>query len=157
MVQSPAMADVRTLYQRMVRAWNAQDAVGFASCLAPQGLIIGYDGSKMVGRAGAESSLGEFFRAHPTARFVTIERKIRMLSPTVALYVGDVGMVPRGQHELNPAANARQTMIAVRQGDHWAVELFQSSPAPLHGGPDLALALNEELKETLSRQLMTDP
>ena len=152
MVQSPAMADVRNLYQRLIQSWNDQDARGMATCLSEQGVMIGFDGSKMVGRAEVETSLVGIFREHPVARFVTIERKIRMLSPTVAMYIGDAGMVGRGHHELNPDVNTRHTLIAIRQHDTWSAELFQNTPAALHGRPDLQLALTEELKTALARQ-----
>ena len=151
MVQSPAMNEVRALFHRWINAWNNQDATGMASCVARDGLVIGFDGSKMTGPAEVESTLSAIFKDHQTARYVTIERKIRMLAPTVALFVADAGMVPRDDTAINPDVNARQTMLAVRTGDQWLIELIQNTPASLHGRRDIALALTEELKSVAKR------
>jgi len=37
--------------------------------------------------------------------------------------------------------------VAARQGGHWRVELFQSTPAALHGRPDAVQAMSRELAE----------
>ena len=44
-----------------------------------------------------------------------------------------------------PDANAVQTVVAHRVDDGWAVALFQTTPAQLHGRPDEREALTAEL------------
>ncbi len=42
--------------------------------------------------------------------------------------------------------NAIQSLVAVRDTDHWRAMLLQSTPAAFHGRPDLAEALTAELR-----------
>ena len=67
----------------------------------------------------------------------------------VAVLSAVVGMVPPGQSDLNPAVNAVQTLIAAKQGSVWRIAVFQSTPAALHGRPELSEWLTEELRQVL--------
>jgi hypothetical protein len=58
-------------------------------------------------------------------------------------------MVPPEQADLNPAANAVQTLVVVRRDDRWRIALFQNTPAQFHGRPHLSEALTEELRQLL--------
>ena len=54
-------------------------------------------------------------------------------------------MVPPGQSDINPAVNAIQTLVAVKQAGEWRITLFQN-PAFMAGLSWLN-QLTEELRE----------
>jgi hypothetical protein len=56
-------------------------------------------------------------------------------------------MIPPGQADLNPAANAVQTLVASRDGDQWRIALFQNTPAQFHGRPELVERMTAELRQ----------
>lgn len=140
---------VKALYQQILDSWNAQDAHAYMSSFDEKAHLIGFDGSQMQGRANIESTLASIFADHPTARYISIIRDIRFLSPNIALLKAEVGMVPRGQSDINPDANAIQILVATRQNGQWLASLFQNTPAQFHGRPDLSDALNAELRDLL--------
>jgi uncharacterized protein (TIGR02246 family) len=142
-------APVIALYQGVLAEWNARDASAYAAFFDEAAEVIGFDGSQMHGRAEIERTLAGIFADHATARYVGIVRGTRHLAPGVALLRAVVGMVPAGGADLNPAVNAVQTLVAVRQGDAWRVACFQNTPAQFHGQPDLAEALTAELRALL--------
>ena len=138
---------VRDRYLSWLDAWNRQDAAGMAACLAPNGIVIGFDGSLMTGPAEVESTLAAIFANHQTGRYYPIVRDVREIAPGVQLLRADTGMVPAGQNEINPDLNAVQTMIAVEHAGVWLIEIFQNTPAALHGRADLRETLTAELRD----------
>jgi hypothetical protein len=58
-------------------------------------------------------------------------------------------MVPPGQHDISPAVNAVQTLVATRDHGAWRIALFRNTPAAFHGRPELSEQLTEELREDL--------
>ena len=89
------------------------------------------------------------FEHHQPAAFVGIVREVRQLTNDVELLRAVAGMVPPGHDDINPAVNAIQSLIAVRQGGEWKLALFQNTPAQFHGRPELLDALTEDLRREL--------
>jgi uncharacterized protein (TIGR02246 family) len=139
--------DVTGLYQRLIAGWNNSDAGAMAATIAPDGLIIGFDGSQMEGPEAIASELGRIFADHETATYVTRVRSVRSLSADAAVLHAVAGMVPPGGSEIVPDRNAIQTVVAKRDGDAWAVVLFQNTPARFDGREEDAQALTAELNE----------
>ena len=135
---------LRTLYARLLDGWNRRDAGAMAACFAPYGTMIGFDGSLSEGPNAIESHLAPVFADHPTARFVAIVRGTRQLGDA-GLLRADAGMVPPDGTAVNPAANARQVVVASGAGAGWRIELFQNTPAALHW--------DETQREALTRDL----
>jgi uncharacterized protein (TIGR02246 family) len=142
---------IEHLYRRLLDAWNKQDASGYASLFAEEGDAIGFDGSQMNGVTEIKSELSKIFAHHKTAVYIAKVREVRFLSPEIALLRAVVGMVPPGQNDINPAVNAIQSLVAVRQGDAWRITHFQNTPAQFHGRPELAEALIKELRQLLRK------
>lgn len=140
---------VSTLYGQLLDSWNRRDAAGFATLYDEDSYVVGFDGSQMYGPAEIESSLSQIFADHMTAAYVGKIRGVRFLAPEVAVLRAVVGMIPPGQQDLNPAANAIQTLTATKQGDQWRIAVFQNTPAQFHGRPELVEALTEELRQLL--------
>ncbi|WP_101587105.1 SgcJ/EcaC family oxidoreductase [Brevibacterium jeotgali] len=135
---------VRELYLRLLRAWNDRDAQAMGDCFATDGAMIGFDGSIVDGRTRVIEHLAPIFADHPTASYVTIVRSVRSVGDT-AILLADAGMRRPGADAIIPEANARQTIVATRSGDAWSIDLFQNTPAALHGDEDGRTALTAEL------------
>ena len=146
---SDSIDEVRTLYQRLLDAWNAQDASTYAELFAPAGSIVGFDGSPVDGRAAIEAHLRGIFGHHRTASYVGIVREVRPLGDGAVLLRAVAGMIPPGKTDINPATNAVQSLVAVRDGGRWSVALFHNTPAAFHGRPEAAEALTAELRAEL--------
>lgn len=141
---------LRELYQAWLDCWNRRDAGAYAALFTKDATVIGFDGSPMNGRAEVEATLRQIFTDHQTAVYVGKVRATRLLSATVATVWAVAGMVPPGKAEINPAVNAMQTLVAVREdGAGWRIALAQVTPAQFHGRPELAAALTEELSQLL--------
>jgi uncharacterized protein (TIGR02246 family) len=137
---------VRDLYLGWLAAWNRRSADAMAALVAPDGVIVGFDGSQMAGPAEVAAQIGQIFHDHQTAPYIGIVRTVKFLSPDVALLHAVVGMVARGTADINPAVNAIQSLVATRDRDAWRITLFQNTPAAFHGRPELSDALTAELR-----------
>ncbi len=140
---------VEQLYIDLLTAWNRQDAKGMAELFAEDGSTVGFDGSQMNGRSEIESQLAQIFADHRTAAYVWKIREIHFPKPDVALVRSVVGMVPPGKDDINPAVNAIQSLVAVRDGENWRIALFQNTPAQFHGRPEMAEELSNELRQLI--------
>ena len=142
-------AEVRSLYERLLDAWNKRDAAAYAALFEDGANVVGFDGSQMTGRSEIETTLAQIFAHHQTASYVSKVREVRLLTPDVAILRAVVGMVPPGQTDINPAVNAIQSLTAVKRDGRWQIALFQNTPAQFHGRPELAQQLTEELRQHL--------
>lgn len=142
--------DIINLFQSWLDAWNARNASGMAALFAEDGNLIGFDGSQLIGRPELHITLDNIFNHHQTASYVAIIREIRFLAEGVAWLKAEVGMVPAGKNDINPALNAIQTLTALKTEDNnWQISLFQNTPAALHGQPELLEQMNLELRKVL--------
>jgi uncharacterized protein (TIGR02246 family) len=138
--------DVERLYERLITAWNAQDADGMSGCFAADGTSIGFDGTLDVGRETIRSSMAEIFAHHPTPRYVSKVTGVRWLGADCAMLHAVSGIVPRGETAVNPQGNAHHTLIAEQAAGTWQVVLLQNTPAQFHGRPHLVAAMTAELQ-----------
>ena len=140
------------LYRDLLEAWNRRDAAGMAALFAHDGSLVGFDGSQVDGGPPAVAAhLAPIFARHATPSYVGKIRELRTLAPTASLVRAVAGMVPDGRRDLNPALNTIHTLTAVQAGGTWRVAMFQSTPAALHGRPDLVQALTAELQALLPK------
>ena len=143
---------VRALYAALLEDWNRRDAKRFAGLFTEEGSVVGFDGSQMNGRPEIAGTLGRIFADHQTAAYVAVVREVRYIGDDTALLRAVVGMVPPGGSDVDPAVNAVQSMVAVRQPPGWRIALFHNTPAAFHGRPELAENLTEELRGALRAQ-----
>ena len=137
---------IQKLYKRLINSWNEMDSEAYTALFTTDGSIIGFDGSQANGRKEIYEHLSGIFADHAPARFVTIVREIRLLSPSVGLLIAIAGMVPRNENEINPTTNAIQSLVVVKQEQHFMIALFQNTPAAFHGRPGEAKKLTKELQ-----------
>jgi uncharacterized protein (TIGR02246 family) len=135
-MSAEAEVAARDLYARLIDAWNGRDAAGFADGFAPDGTMIGFDGSLASG-AEIREHIESVFTDHPTAPYVVKVRGVRPLGADAAILRAIAGMVPPGQDSVNPDANAHHALIAEREEGGWTIVLFQNTPAQYHGRPEL--------------------
>ena len=140
---------VRRLHAELLTAWNDRDARRYAALFADDASLIGFDGSQ-VGASEVEGHLAPIFADHPTASYVWRVQEVRPLGGAVVLLRARVGMVPPGQRDLNPAVNAVQSLVAVRQDGTWRVALLHNTPAQYHGRPDLADEHTADMRAALA-------
>jgi len=139
------MSDARTLYDALIDAWNRRNADQYAELFEEDGVIIGFDGSEVLGREAIREHLRGIFENHPTATYVTKVREVRDFGD-VALLRAVAGMIPPGGGDLMPDRHAQQTLITRDR-----VVLFQNTPAQFHGRPEAVEALTAELREEVAK------
>ena len=143
---------VRLLYKKLLESWNNQNAIDFANLFAKDGNSIGFDGSQMNGRKQINDEISKIFANHKVSSYVGIIREVRPLCSTVFVLRAVAGMVPPGQSEINPAVNAIQTLIALKEKELFCIALFHNTPAAFHGRPELSEQLTEELQQVLNNK-----
>jgi uncharacterized protein (TIGR02246 family) len=154
MTDTAAETGVRTLYRRILEAWNARDASAMASCFEPEGNMVGFDGSQMDSRAEITRHLKPIFASHPTAAYVAKVRQVRRLASEIWILRAVAGMIPPGSSDIKPEINTIHSLVAARHAHGWLASLFQSTPAAWHGRPADSAALTDELR-TIARRGVT--
>jgi uncharacterized protein (TIGR02246 family) len=148
--------EVEALYRRLLDAWNRRDASAYAGLFAVDGYVVGFDGSQMEGRSQITGDLSGIFADHVTARYVAKVEGVQFLAPQVAVLRARAGLVPPGQADINPAANALQTLTAVKTDGEWRIAVFQNTPAQFHGRPALVEQMTAELRALLQGESADD-
>jgi uncharacterized protein (TIGR02246 family) len=133
----------------MLEGWNRRSAEAFAAGFLDDGVAIGFDGSQHLERAQLVSDLARIFADHPTGRYVGKIRDVRLLTPEVGVLRAVVGMVPAGRSDIEPKLNAIQSVVVLKSEGRWRIALMQTTPAQLHGRPELVDAMTEELRSLL--------
>lgn len=148
-------AAVRALYEELLAAWNRRDARGYAALFAPDGALVGFDGSQVSG-SQVENHLAPIFADDAPASYVSKVREVRPLAEDVVLLRAIVGAVPPGRTVLDPAANSVQSLVAQHRSGAWRVVLFHDTPARHHGQPELVKQHTDELRQVL-REVRRSP
>lgn len=149
--RADALKGVERTYKQLIDAWNRRDAAGMAALMSRDGLMIGFDGSTMVGRDEVRVTLDAIFRDHATQPYVTKICSVRMISFHTGVVHAIVGMIPPGADDLKPELNAVQTAVIASETEHWQIQLFQNTPAQYHGRPEQVEAHTEELRQVRAR------
>ncbi|MDQ6689657.1 MAG: SgcJ/EcaC family oxidoreductase [Gemmatimonadota bacterium] len=150
--EGTAERETRELYRQLLETWNKRNARDYALLFAPDGSLVGFDGTQVFGQIGIGAHVSEVFSHHQTARYVSIVREVRSLSEGGAILSAVAGMVPPDADDINPETNAVQTMVAVQKSGTWKIAHFQNTPAAFHGRADDAKKLSEELRAALKKQ-----
>lgn len=143
--------EVGGLYEKMLACWNTRDAETLAELFAEESQLIGPDGSVLEGRWEIEVVLRTVFAHRPPGSYVAKVKGVQLVTPDVAVLRAVAGMVPPGEHDINPAGNAVHALVASKQAGRWGIVLFQNTPAAFHGRPRMSDDLCDELRELLTR------
>lgn len=142
---------IQSLYNQLIDSWNEMNSETYAKLFTADGSIVGFDGSPANGRRNIYDHLSGIFADHAPAKFVTIIREIRLLSPSVGLLRAVAGMVPRNEKEINPKTNAIQSLVVVKNDQRFRIALFQNTPAAFHGRDEDAEKLTMELQKQFQK------
>jgi uncharacterized protein (TIGR02246 family) len=141
---------IRSLYERMIDGWNKGSGQTFAEPFAPDGDLVGFDGTHLKGRQEIASFHQELFNTYVKgSRLVGKIRSVRFLSPTVAIMHAVGGTVMVGKSDIDPERNSIQTIVATQFDDKWCISAFQNTRAQYIGRPEQSQALTEELRKEL--------
>jgi uncharacterized protein (TIGR02246 family) len=146
MMRTMGENDVRTLYDRLIAAWNDHDGVAMAEPFAAEGVVIGFDGSVSSGKQTIGTEMSNIFADHETGRYAVKVHSVRPLGAQAMILRAIAGLVPPGGTAINPETNSHQTVVAEEQGDEWRIVLFQNTPAQFHGRPGLVEEMTRELQ-----------
>ena len=142
---------IQKVYDQLIDSWNEMNSEAYAELFTADGSIVGFDGSQAHSRKEIYDHLSGIFADHAPARFVTIIREIRLLSPSVGLLRAVAGMVPRNENEINSKTNSIQSLVAVKKDKRFMIALFQNTPAAFHSRAGDATKLTEELQEQFKK------
>jgi len=143
--------EVVALYNTLISNWNSRNAAGMAELVIDNVNFIGFDGSLMTSPGEIKTSLTGIFANHPTAAYITIIRQVYFITENVVMLRADVGMMPPGETDINPAVNAIQTLIAVKENGVWKIASFQNTPAAFHGRPEMSEQFSMALRGELNK------
>ena len=146
-VSSGDRAAVAALFEALITGWNSKSGEAFAAPIAPDGAVIGFDGSEKRGRGQIEQEMQRIFADHETAAYVAKVKSVELLSSDVALLRAIAGMILPGESDLEPERNAQQTVVAVNEDGDWRIALFQNTPARFDGRPELVEQFTQELRD----------
>ncbi len=152
-METPTPADVSAvsiLFMQLLTAWNHREASEMAGLFLADGHMVGFDGSQVDSQAQIAAEMGRIFCDHATAAYVGKIREIHQLAPGAILLRAVAGMVAQGSDDLNPALNAVQSLVVVRDQDAWRIALFHTTPAQFYNRPEASAALTAELRALLN-------
>lgn len=118
----------QALYTQLMAAWNAGDAEAFAALFAEDGDLVAFDGTHLTGRRDIVDGHQQLFeRWLKGTQLVGSVRRIRWLSPDIAVMHAVGGTIMRGKHEAEPARDSIQTLVAMRREGGWQLVAFQNT------------------------------
>lgn len=147
--QQDAVRDVGSLYRQLLSCWNTRDAGMLADLFNDDSQIIGADGSVLEGRWEIEVVLKNVFAHRQPGAYVGKVKDVQFVTPDVAVVRAVAGILPSGECDINPAANAVHALVASKRAGRWGIALFQHTPATFQGRPRMSQELSDELRAEL--------
>ncbi len=138
--------EVRALYGRLIAGWNDHDGGAMAEPFAPDGVVIGFDGSVSSDKQKIEADMSNIFADHETGHYAVKVHSVRLLGTQAMILRAIAGLVPPGRTAINPETNSHQTVVAEEHDGEWKILLFQNTPAQFHGRPGLVEDMTRELQ-----------
>jgi uncharacterized protein (TIGR02246 family) len=100
----------------------------FAEAMTDDVDFVAFDGSHFKGKQEVVAFHDPLFKTYLTgSRLIGSVIQVRFLSDSVALMHARGGTIMRGQKKASPARDSIQTLVAVRNGEHWAIRAFQNT------------------------------
>lgn len=112
--------DLRTLFQRLCRAWTDGDAAAYGACFTADCDYVSFDGTRARGRESVVESHDKLFRGvlFGTALVGEVE-SIRYVADDVAVLHGNGSVLVAWRSQLPKRRLTRNTMVAVRGPEGW--------------------------------------
>ncbi|MGI9057345.1 MAG: SgcJ/EcaC family oxidoreductase [Ktedonobacteraceae bacterium] len=119
-------AAIRTLCQQLNEAWG--DADTFAAAFTEDADYITFDGTSTKGRTAIAQVHRPLFEGFMKGSRLTGQTPtVRLLAPDIALVHSMGAVIQRHQKQPSRRSLSVQTMVAVKQEDHWLFTAFQNT------------------------------
>jgi uncharacterized protein (TIGR02246 family) len=127
-ISPPDQAAVAAVPARMIAAWAAHDADGFADLFLADGSML-LPGLYKKGRDEIRAYMADAFATHyQGTRVVGKPVEMKPLGADAVALVTVGGVVRAGASELADADAIRASWIMVRDGDTWRLAVYQNGP-----------------------------
>ncbi|WP_306059381.1 SgcJ/EcaC family oxidoreductase [Natronococcus wangiae] len=121
-------AAVRELYQRLMDGWNRGSGDAFASVFAEDGDLVGFDGTRLRGRAEIASFHQALFDKWLTGtRLIGTVESVTFPAPDVAVVHAVGGTILPGKSTPAPERDSIQTLVATNREGEWLFTAFQNT------------------------------
>ncbi|NJP33612.1 SgcJ/EcaC family oxidoreductase [Micromonospora thermarum] len=125
-------AAVRDVATRIMAAWAANDADGFAAIFTEDGTLIG--DSYMKGRDGIRAYMAAGFAGPYAGTRVHVEPlDVRFLTAEIALLVTRGSVLLEGESGIVPERGFLATSTVVRRDGRWHIAAYQNSKGTTDG------------------------
>jgi uncharacterized protein (TIGR02246 family) len=130
---------IQQLLGRLVTAWNAGDAAGYAALFTQDADYITFFGVNMPGRPAIEEGHRALFSGpgHGSRLAWTAPPKTRFLRPDVAVAVAAGTLSPHAGLLLRQSHESAITLVLAREPAGWQIASFQNTrrtPVPVDPG-----------------------
>ncbi|MFG2905129.1 SgcJ/EcaC family oxidoreductase [Kitasatospora sp. NPDC048286] len=126
---TPDAAALSAVPQRIVAAWAAQDADGFAEVFTEDATLILPGDVFLTSRQQIRAFMTQAFAGPFKGTRVTGEPvSVRPLAEDVAVVVTRGGVLAPGDAEVTAERAIRATWVLARQGGDWRIASYQNTP-----------------------------
>ncbi|GAA3002471.1 SgcJ/EcaC family oxidoreductase [Kitasatospora sp. NPDC058063] len=126
---SPEASALRAVPERIVAAWAAQDADGFAEVFTEDATLILPGDIYLTSRQAIRAFMTQAFAGPFKGTRVTGEPvSVRPLAADVAVLVTQGGVLAPGDTEVTAERAIRATWVLARQGSDWRIASYQNTP-----------------------------
>ncbi|MET8545566.1 SgcJ/EcaC family oxidoreductase [Kitasatospora sp. NPDC004799] len=126
---SPDTAALAAVPERIVAAWAAHDADGFAEVFTEDATLILPGDVYLTSRQAIRAFMTQAFAGPFKGTRVTgAPVSVRPLAEDVAVLVTQGGVLAPGDAEVTPERAIRATWVLARQGDDWRIASYQNTP-----------------------------
>ncbi|MBF6298060.1 SgcJ/EcaC family oxidoreductase [Nocardia amamiensis] len=120
-------AQIRALFQDLMRAWTANDAAAYAALFTEDSDYVSYDGTRAIGRAEHQRNHDKLFRGVLAgSALVGDVESIRFVTPDVAILHGTASVLMPWRSRLPKRRLSRQTLVLVCTPGGWRVSAIHN-------------------------------
>lgn len=144
--QGPVFA----LYEKLIEAWNQRDADAFSNLFQGKGEIVGFDGTRVMGRKEIQGHLQDVFSKDQTPPYIAAAQRVHSIKSGVVSLSAKAGMKTGDDADFHQDLWSEQSLVTVKTKDGWKIALFQNTPATLSGDSERKRIWVEEFHEALA-------
>jgi uncharacterized protein (TIGR02246 family) len=112
--------EVHALFEQLLAAWTANDAVAYGACFTKDCDYVSYDGTRAAGRSAMVSAHDRLFRGVLKGSSLVGElESVALVGDGVALAYGTGSVLMPWRRRLPQRRLSRQTLVAVRTEAGW--------------------------------------
>ncbi len=125
---NPDLAALARLYQRQAETWARGDGKAYATTYTPDADFVNVTGEHMRGRHEIGVKYQRYLANQlKNSRIHTLEEKIDLLSPTLALIIRKGCVLYGAETSCHPNTLSINTSIAVKTSGQWLIRSFHNT------------------------------